>query len=504
LTGPVVILGGGPAGAVAGLLLAEWGHHAIILEQHAGRSSNDERRPSRPDESQGLAESVPPSARKLFHQIGILDEIESARFYRTRGNTAWWGGDDARIESFEGGRLGWQIFRPEFDAWLLDLARQRGVDVWTSARVRGVEPSSGDSAAAVVAVDRNGVRQTLSCNWILDCSGRAGVLARGTRRPGVRAFSLVGLWRTSDGWNVPDGTHTLVEAFDRGWSWSIPIDDDWRQIGIMLDGPSPRREGSRALVEAYRAELDRTSHMTRHVGHAELQSVWACDASTYTSAGCAGPRHLLVGDAASFIDPLSSFGVKKAMGSAWMAAVVVNTILRDVDNRERRDAAIELFESWERDITAAHTAQTREFARAAAAHYGGRFWSDRANLPIAASNDPADGGASEAAALRAALLDIRDSAEIGFDLDAHVRYEARPVIRDHEVVLEDSFPSGVRFRDNVDLVALARLACEHRHVPDLFDAYCRSTAPVPLPSVLGGLSLLVAKGYLVKKDVIRC
>jgi len=499
LTGAVVILGGGPAGAVAGLLLAEWGHHAIILEQRPFRRSERERPGFRPGEPHGLAESVPPSTRKLFQQIGILDEVEKAGFYRTRGNTAWWGGDDERIESFERGRLGWQIFRPEFDAWLLDLARQRGVDVRTSARVRGVETSS-EPGPVQVALDRDGVRQSLSCEWILDCSGRAGVLARSVRHPGVRAFSLVGLWQTSDGWNVPDVTHTLVEAFDRGWSWSIPIDDARRQIGIMLDGPSPRREGSRALVESYRAEIERTRHIARHVGQAEVQYVWACDASTYTSAACAGSRHLLVGDAASFIDPLSSFGVKKAMGSAWMAAIVVNTILR---HGERRDAAIELFDSWERDVAAAHTAQTREFARAAAAHYDSGFWSSRANRAIASPADAADGDASEAA-LRAALREIRDSAEIDFDLDERVRYERRPVIRDHEVVLEDSFPSGIRFRDNVDLVALARLACQHRHVPDLFDAYCRSTAPVPLPSVLGGLSLLVAKGYLVKKDVIRC
>jgi len=428
--------------------------------------------------------------------------VEAAGFYRTRGNTAWWGSDDARVEDFERGRLGWQIYRPEFDAWLLDLARRRGAEVRTSTRVRRVE-SSDDTAPVQVVVERDGVRETLSCEWVLDCSGRAGILARGARRPGVRAFSLVGLWKTSNGWNVPDVTHTLVEAFDRGWAWSIPIDGAQRQVGIMLDGPSPRRDGNRALVEAYRAEIDRTTHMARHVGQAELQSVWACDASTYSSATCAGHRHLLIGDAASFIDPLSSFGVKKAMGSAWMAAVVVNTILRDVDHGERGDAAIELFDTWERDIIASHTVQTREFARAAASHYDSGFWSARAGLAVASSAEAAGGDASEAA-LRAALREIRDSAEIDFDLGDRVRYERRPVIRDHEVVLEDSFPSGMRFRDNVDLVALARLACQHRHVPDLFDAYCRSTAPVPLPSVLGGLSLLVAKGYLVKKDVIRC
>jgi hypothetical protein len=33
-------------------------------------------------------------------------------------------------------------------------------------------------------------------------------------------------------------------------------------------------------------------------------------------------------------------------------------------------------------------------------------------------------------------------------------------------------------------------------VPEVFDDYCRTCAPVPLPSVVSGLSLLVARGIL--------
>jgi flavin-dependent dehydrogenase len=487
---------------VAGQLLTEWGHDTIVLEARAdGGPGGGRRLPSgEAVGSRGLAESVPPSARKLFKQIGILDHVESAGFYRSTGNTVWWGspGDfDGRVESFDDGRKGWQIFRPEFDRWLLQLAGQRGVKIWNGARVRHVE--AADAQRARVTVEQDGVRTTLSAAWVLDCSGRAGVLARAARRPGVRTFSLVGAWRGSTAWHVPDVTHTLVEAFDRGWAWSIPRSDSERQVGIMLDGASPKREGARALVDAYRSELDRTSHMSRHVQDAELESVWACDASTYGAVSCAGPRHLLVGDAASFVDPLSSFGVKKAIGSAWMAAVVVNTILR---HPERRDAAIELYESWERDVSVTHAAQTRDFARTAAAHFDHPFWTSRANRAL----DESDMSRSDASdvELRAALHEIQTSAEIDFGLDERVSYERRPVIRDREIVLEEAFPSGMRFRDNVDLVTLARLACRHRHVPDLFDAYCRTSAPVPLPSMLGGLSLLVAKGYLIKKDGVRC
>src|SRR5205823_6481712 len=116
--------------------------------------------------------------------------------------------------------------------------------------------------------------------------------------------------------------------------------------------------------------------------------------------------------------------------------------------------------------------------------------------------------------VNAALHLIRESPELDLTLDDAVTFEPRPVIRGREIVLEDalSLPRGargplspepgpalgpasssmVRFADNVDLVALARLAGAHRQVPDLFDAYCRTSGPAPLPSVLGGLSLLVA------------
>ena len=49
----------------------------------------------------------------------------------------------------------------------------------------------------------------------------------------------------------------------------------------------------------------------------------------YSSERPAGDTWLLVGDAASFIDPLSSAGVKKAMASGWLAAVALNTALAE-------------------------------------------------------------------------------------------------------------------------------------------------------------------------------
>jgi 2-polyprenyl-6-methoxyphenol hydroxylase-like FAD-dependent oxidoreductase len=491
-----VIIGGGPAGAVAGRLLAAWGHRVVVLEQDPATTS---------PASRGRAESIPPSTRKLLAQVGVLEAVDAKGFYQSSGNTVWWGTDDCRVERFGEGRApgltgltGLQVFRPDFDRVLQASATAAGADVRRGARARAVDL---DGDVARVDCEHEGRRSTLSTRFVLDCSGRSGVVARRFRVPGLRTCALVGAWRTSStarGWELPDDTHTVVEAYDRGWAWSVPVSGTTRHAGVMIDGPSLRR-GASALSDAYRGELARAVQLERHLVAGALECVWACDASTYIASEYAGENFLLVGDAGSFIDPLSSFGVKKAIASAWIAAIVVNTCLA---HHDRRPDALAFFSSWERDVNARYALRSREFARAAAARHPHPFWTRRALAEVA---EPAQGDAvAQDAATAAALHQIQQSDELDFTLDERVAHERAAVIRGREIVMEEALPAGLRFHQNVDLLVLARLAGRYRHVPDLVEAYCRASPPVPLPNVLGGLSLLIAKGFLIKKDVVRC
>jgi len=457
-----VVIGGGPAGSSVGRLLSEWGYSVVILDNPSPRA-------------RGLAESIPPSTRKLLSKIGVLDDVERAGFLRGRGNTVWWASADPRVETFGTGpdALGYQVFRPDFDRMLLESAASAGAVVRTPARAGAV--AFGD-AHVTVDFEEDGRASTIAGRLVLDCSGRAGVVSRRFRRaqPGHRTCALVGVWER-DAWDFPDETHTAVETFEDGWAWTVPISATTRHVGVMVGRGQP-----------YRGAVARTTALRRRLAGAALRHEWACDASLYFSEAYAGPQFLLVGDAGAFIDPLSSFGVKKALASAWLAAVAAHTSLAHPD---RGTVAFDFFSNWERRVYATHLRRSRDFARAAYAQHPSAFWASRADIEV----DSWPGDEDE---ITSAEGRFGAASPINLGFADEVRFEDRPVIRGREIVLEKAFAGGMRFAGHVDLVTLAEMACRSSRVPDLFDAYCQRCAPVPLPNLVSGLSLLVARGIL--------
>jgi len=494
-----IVIGGGPAGASVARLLASWGHRVLVLTKSL-------------DRARGLAESLPPSTRKLLATIGVLEEMEQAGFYRTTGNTVWWGSRERRIENFDAGgdASGFQVFRPDLDQLLRDNAARAGATVLDDVTVRAVHVEE-DASDTRVEYEQAGVRTTVACRFVLDCSGRAGVIARqGYRRyePGGRMQAFIGIWQRDAGWDLPDETQTLVETYEDGWSWSVPVARTTRHVAAMLDATTTHITRG-PIEEAYRAELAKTRELRLLMRDATLRHVWACDASLYTSDAFAGPGFLLVGDAGSFIDPLSSFGVKKALASAWLAAIVVHTSLI---HAERQAIALEFFSRWERQVYASNLRRTREFARRACEQHPAAFWEVRATHASDAVEER-DRDLDEAALLRApavlaAFELFKRSPSIDLAWAEPRRFEKRAVIRDREIVLEEAIalPSAgasVRYLAGVDLVTLGELACQHRQVSDLYDAYCRAHAPVSLPGFLGSLSVLLANGVLTSRSPVK-
>lgn len=491
-----VILGGGPAGAAAARLLAGWGHRVVVIARPAPRPA--------------LAESLPPSAERLLDRIGMRAAVDAAGFVRATGNTVWWGTPAARVERFGGGALGWQVARHVLDRVLLAESEAAGVRIIRPAVVRDVRLGEGGAGAAVVDYQVGRRRATISARWVLDCTGRTGLLARrGWRRPDPagRTLALVGIWERRDGWRtLVDDTHTLVESYDGGWAWSVPVSPTRRYVTVMVDPAltSVRTaDGVSGLATIYRGELAKAAQLdaVARSGRAPARVTlppFARDASSYSASSCADDGVLLVGDAASFVDPLSSYGIKKALSSAWLAAVVVHTALSD---EKMRGHALELYERRER---AMHNGLRRRFAELsndAAGAQATDFWRARA------AGELADDGEPDVAELRrdpdvlAAFEAMRQRPSVALRPSALMRRAARPTVRGDRVMLEEhlvvpAFRDGVRYLRSIDLLKIVALAPEYDQVPDLYAAYNRTAAPAALPDFLGALSVLVGKRML--------
>ena len=235
---------------------------------------------TRPSSGRGLAVSLPPSCGNLFDAIGVSDAIERAGFWRSTGNTVWWGGGDARVESFADGARGWQ----------LDVERLSEVHSRSGHRRRRAGRAANSRPTLVSPPE----------SFVLDCSGRAGLIARahgpapvGRRTADDRAGAANG--SAHGGWPVPDDTHTLIESYDDGWMWSVPIahgrashrgdgrsrsDRIWPEADRPRPCISARSQKTRIFSVAHRRRR------TRRTGRADSTHPRIAPPRTPVNAGC--------------------------------------------------------------------------------------------------------------------------------------------------------------------------------------------------------------------------
>ena len=251
------------------------------------------------------------------------------------------------------------------------------------------------------------------------------------------------------------------------------------------------------VLATYHAELEKTREFKQLLVQARLDGApWACDASLYHSTRYAGSNYLLAGDAGSAVDPLSSYGVKKAMQSAWLAAAVVNTCLRKTDIGS---TALDYFDTRERQVYSDQMRQTAAHFRTVAAREMHPFWTQR-------SEAPPETAFYTDVELSRALDELKRAQSIRLKRAPCVHARRVPRVRGREIVLDEALaapqlPPGIEYLRGVDLWTLVEMAENFSQVPDLYAAYNRACPEVALPNFLSALSVLLAKGVLRNEGV---
>ena len=322
----VLVIGGGPAGSTISALLAGQGHDVVLLEKaHHPRFH--------------IGESLLPANVALLEKLGVREQVE--RIGLRKWGVEFVSPDHAEPAFVEFADaidktmpFAWQVRRSAFDEILFRHAGAKGARTLEGHRVRSV---AFDADGATVQVDAENVEktwqpQTWRTRFVVDASGRDTLLANQfnskQKIPQHNSAALYGHFTGATRLAGRLEGNISILWFEHGWFWFIPLADATTSVGAVC-WPYYLKSRAKPLTDFFADTIALCPELQRRLQGAALvdNAVYATGNYSYTSTHSSGPRHLLLGDAYAFIDPVFSSGVYLAMQSAFDGAEVVQATL---------------------------------------------------------------------------------------------------------------------------------------------------------------------------------
>ena len=325
----VVIVGGGPGGAVAAMCLLREGLRPVIVEKEAFPRYH-------------IGESMTGEAGNLLRRMGLEDRMlqdrhpqkQGVRVFGGTGRNAWFVPVMGRAAdgSLEDGHT-WQVRRSGFDRMMLDEALARGAELLPGRAVDVLRSGDDHRVHGVRVHMRDGGVQEVRSDLLIDASGQQTFLAHqgvaSQRRLGrydrqIAVFSQVANTIRDAGPREMHGDNTLIfYASKFRWAWFIPLDDEVVSVGVVIPGAYFVERGESRHDFLLRELRELHPELSRRLPDLTLlEEARAIPNYSYHVSRFSGPGWLCIGDTHRFIDPIFSFGLYVSMREAELAAPI--------------------------------------------------------------------------------------------------------------------------------------------------------------------------------------
>jgi flavin-dependent dehydrogenase len=332
----VLILGGGPAGSTAGMVLAREGIPSVVIES--------ERHPRF-----HIGESLLPHSLPMFDRLGVHDAIRALPRTLLKPGATFCSHDGEEKTSFWFDQSAtpviphaYNVRRDEFDETLLRAAEARGVDVREGWKALAAE-WAGSRIVGVRVRTPEGEEGTIRAKCVIDATGQSAFLATRmgwkTVYPEHRKLAIVGHFEGVERPSGRESGNIVVIVTQSGWFWLIPFADGTTSVGVVLD--VARYEGIPGGLNAqFDAAIAATPEAARRLASAKrLFPAGAAQNFSFKISRTHGDGFAIVGDAAGFLDPIFSSGILIGMAAAERAALDIASAIRRTGRVDAKDTA---------------------------------------------------------------------------------------------------------------------------------------------------------------------